>query len=1522
MNSFSGFGTSFMSTSSDEEESNVTPVGNNQTTEANPSSKEFRVVTGTSLTQVTLSYPVTYDGILNLQTYIIQLSNETKTDIDRYNYIRDDALFNIEFILFSAKIKADHRDWTNDIFFSHLKNLYSNKSTNTGISEEAFIQKFKEVKMNFNLKEGIHSLNSYVNQLRTLINNMNSFKVYFTNNNEKSTIEGIIDNIPKNPLHLRLKNKILTMGKPSSITVYIKNLADAAGNIISHFDEVEQCGISVRNISIHDVDKKDKLNNNNYSNNKRKFNTDINKSNNNNNSVTNYCDGCGGNNHSRLICRFKNHPDFNKDTTISWINSEKGKAWKNIRGLDRLAWHVDSIDGTVKGKPRVTDNTNSKRPINTNKNHKRQKREYCYIISNENTNFINYNNDDNNSNYVNSLIPTEIIYNNQNKLIETLLDTGSLQANYISRELADWLKNNGAIVCHCNSKVCDVFGICKTINESFNIDIILKNEITNQILKINIFTRVITSDYDLIIGLPTIKKYNLINHFSYKFIADAKLDVLPSSIGDIPQSHELKSITELFVLKGAAMQIGEIKPKRMLLDIEPDADDLIDEFRNQSLWDTTINSEFNLSDIQIEGSDSMKNSIANLIIEFKDIFSSSLENTPALLPPMELKVDEAKWKVNSNAMAPRIQSLIKEEEIEKQTTKLRENNKIQSCLEPYYSQVHLTKPLNKSTYRFCIDYRNLNNCTENIFWPLPNIDNMLRRLGTKSPKYFAKIDMTSGYHQIGIHENSRSYTAFITYLGIFTWLCIPFGLKGAPAYFQKLISTIVLLGLIYIIVELYIDDIIIHGQSENEFLINIRLVFERFRQYKLKLSPKKCIFGVTEVEYVGRIINHEGITFSKRKKEFVVNFIKPKTQKELKSFLGIATYFCTHIKNYSDLTKPLRDMILEYKPKTQLSWNDHTNETFQNVKSAINNCPTLYFIKPNLPVFLHTDASDYGIGAYLFQLDGDVEYPIAFISKSLTPPERKWAVPDKEAFSIFFSLMKLEFLLRDIFFTLRTDHANLTYINLDYKGRVKRWKLAIQEFTFDIQHIKGKNNFIADAFSRMIEIDSPSNEEQSERLQLLIIEEFKIPTDKYKLIQSVHNNLSGHHGIDRTEKKLKSQNIKWKYMHQHIMKFIKLCPCCQKMSFLKLPISANKFISSTYNIWERANIDTIGPLPIDEYGNKYIVVIIDCFSRFVMLYPTQDASAKSAAQSLIHCIGMFGTPSQLLSDNGPQYVNSIIDELLYVLGTEHQLTLTYSHEENSIVERANKEINRHLRALIFHQNVITRWSLSLPLVQRIFNAEIKESLGVSPAQIIFGNAINLDRGIILPHSNSITRETALSNWISNMLQIQHDIISAAKETQWIINQSHLENNPSITTQFDINSYVLVEYDDKPPTKLNTNLKGPLRVVNSNGNIYTLQNLVTEKNEDHHISKIRPFYYDPSQTDPILIANKDQQMVNVDSILDMKGNPHQSRSNLYFKVRWRGCTEREDTWEPYSNLRHNSKLHEFLIRNKLRKLIPK
>jgi len=241
-----------------------------------------------------------------------------------------------------------------------------------------------------------------------------------------------------------------------------------------------------------------------------------------------------------------------------------------------------------------------------------------------------------------------------------------------------------------------------------------------------------------------------------------------------------------------------------------------------------------------------------------------------------------------------------------------------------------------------------------------------------------------------------------------------------------------------------------------------------------------------------------------------------------------------------------------------------------------------YNIDSNALIYLHADASDYGIGAYLFQLKDGVEYPIAFISKALKKEQLRWSTPEIEAYAIYYAFMKFEYLIRDTHFTLRTDHKNLTYINLENAGKVRRWKLAIQEYDFDIEHIPGKQNIVADVFSRLIPIDEETDPEI-----ICLLDEFKIPKDKYKLISGVHNSITGHHGVNRTCAKLIEQKNKWKYMKEHVKRFIKRhCPCCQKMSELKIPIHTHPFTTASYNIMERVNVDTIGPLPEDEYGNK------------------------------------------------------------------------------------------------------------------------------------------------------------------------------------------------------------------------------------------------------------------------------------------------------------------------------------------------
>ena len=265
------------------------------------------------------------------------------------------------------------------------------------------------------------------------------------------------------------------------------------------------------------------------------------------------------------------------------------------------------------------------------------------------------------------------------------------------------------------------------------------------------------------------------------------------------------------------------------------------------------------------------------------------------------------------------------------------------------------------------------------------------------------------------------------------------------------------------------------------------------------------------------------------------------------------------------------------------------------------------------------------------------------------------------------------------------------------------------------------------------------------------------------------------------------------------------------------------------------------------------------------------------------------------------------------------------------MERANKEVMRHLRAIIYDRNVRRTWSQFLPLTQRIMNATVHESIGASPAQLLFGNAIHLDRRLI-PDRGELIRQLgqpadqSLSDWAKEMLTAQEHLIKASQIHQRSKDNAHIAAHDPRRTEFGINSYVLANYPHNgitggPPSKLMTHKKGPLRVVNRIGSTYTLENLVNNKLEDHHVTALSRFEYDAEDTDPRLVANKDQQLWDVESILSYRGDPRGSKRQLFFLVKWVGFENTHNTWEPWDNVRDTQALVDFLSSHRLKSLIP-
>ncbi len=437
-------------------------------------------------------------------------------------------------------------------------------------------------------------------------------------------------------------------------------------------------------------------------------------------------------------------------------------------------------------------------------------------------------------------------------------------------------------------------------------------------------------------------------------------------------------------------------------------------------------------------------------------------------------------------------------------------------------------------------------------------------------------------------------------------------------------------------------------------------------------------------------------------------------------------------------------------------------------------------------------------------------------------------------------------------------------------------------------------------------------------------DQMRLPTSIYERISSVHNSDVGHFGVEKTLERLKQQNHKWSRMRKHVKQYIDRCTCCQKMSTIRPLIHTQPFTLASYSPFDRICVDTIGPLPKDADSDmEHILVIIDAFSRFVKLYAIPDTSARSALHGLTDWVGMFGIPSELVSDNGTQFANGLIEQFLDVLETSNAKIQAYSKEENGLVERANKEVNRHLRTIVYNRKLKSKWATYLPLVQRIMNASVHSTIGVSPAQIVFGNAVRLDRNL-LPLATA-DHSTNAHEYLADLLNAQAEILQIAIRNQLETDRFHIsERGGKEITEFPINSYVLVNYEgenNKPPSKLHTFLRGPLRIVNRNGPIYTLENLVKNKWEDFHVKLLHPFKFDATSVDPQEVAQHDEDHFGIAEVRNHRFLSHQqNRRDLEFLVLFEG--DKEPVWQPWSiDIGSNEKIHAYLDQNSMRRFIP-
>jgi hypothetical protein len=285
---------------------------------------------------------------------------------------------------------------------------------------------------------------------------------------------------------------------------------------------------------------------------------------------------------------------------------------------------------------------------------------------------------------------------------------------------------------------------------------------------------------------------------------------------------------------------------------------------------------------------------------------------------------------------------------------------IRECESDACAQVLLVKK-SDGTWRFCIDYRNLNDITIPDSYPLPNIEEILQKL--KGKALYSVIDLLRGYYQLGLHEDSRYLTAFITKSGVYEWERVPMGAKNAPSYFQRMMQTIVLKGLENIC-QIYMDDLIVYGNTEQEHWSNLHKVLARLELYGLVIKGEKCRWAQKELQFLGIIINKDGQQMSENRKQALVDMPTPRTLTQIRSFMGAANYFRRFIRDFAEISAPIFKLVKKGPDRTLITWTPSATASYERMKQEILKAPMLTFLLDHGEIRLYTDASDVASGGY------------------------------------------------------------------------------------------------------------------------------------------------------------------------------------------------------------------------------------------------------------------------------------------------------------------------------------------------------------------------------------------------------------------------------------------------------------------------------------------------------------------------------------------------------------------------------
>lgn len=660
--------------------------------------------------------------------------------------------------------------------------------------------------------------------------------------------------------------------------------------------------------------------------------------------------------------------------------------------------------------------------------------------------------------------------------------------------------------------------------------------------------------------------------------------------------------------------------------------------------------------------------------------------------------------------------------------------------------------------------------------------------------FISVIDLNNAYFQIPISEPSKKYTGFTFNGKSYVYNVLPQGLKTSVGSFSRAMDTILGHEVREYCVN-YLDDLaVITVGTFSKHLEHLSSVLEKLDKAGLTCNLVKCSFFCKEVKMLGYIISTQGLRTDPDKVRAIQEFPTPKKVKHLRAFLGLCNFYRRFIPSYSLHTQPLCELLKQ----NCWGWGNREQEAFEKVKALF--IDTIQLHHPDLTgsYYLQTDSSGIGLAGVLYQIDknGDTKI-MGFHSKALKGAEINWTVTEQEFYSVICCLRKFETYLRGSTVIIKTDHKALTFIKSWklYNARVTRWVNYLENFQYEVQHIKGRDNIVADVLSRYPPGEDLSQEDKIKLPEILYmgVKENSLLREKLKniselqkedteikdiLMEIASSTLKNNTRLGRIAERCVIENgilylkirettkviflpavlrnpiinqvhlemghqgtskiIKyirdrfyWKGLNKQVRKEIRVCHDCQITKSENISRVGPCRSIITENIGELVMIDLYGPLPTGTFGMNYILVIQDSFSKFIKLYELRKATARAVLGKVKQYFNII-KPKAIMSDNGTQFISKLWKEYMLQRGVKVIYTTVRNPRPNT-TERVNKELGRLFRTYCGTNH--KGWVNILPKIEVLYNNTYHESTQFTPCEILYGESTKLTFDSVLLSNN-------------------------------------------------------------------------------------------------------------------------------------------------------------------------------------------